>query len=113
MENILMNVRKIRENKDYSQEYLASKMNITQAKYARFERGSSKTDLKLLQVFADVVKMNLIDVITYPKKYVDSETLVSFDSDIKAVLQIELKKDKKEKVLELVFGEKNLEILNK
>lgn len=37
----------------------------------------------------------------------------SYDSDIKATLTIELKKEKKEQVLKLVFGENNLEILNK
>lgn len=35
------------------------------------------------------------------------------DSGIKAVLTIELQKEKKDQVLKLVFGDNNLEILNK
>lgn len=35
------------------------------------------------------------------------------DSDVKATLTIELKKEKKEQVLKLVFGDNNLEILTK
>ena len=50
-------------------------------------------------------------VITYPDRYVkvqDSEA-----EPVEAVLQIKLKKDKKDQVLKLVFGDNNIEILNK
>ena len=42
-EKIIKNVRIFREKANYSQEEIAEKMNITQSKYARFERGATKT----------------------------------------------------------------------
>jgi transcriptional regulator with XRE-family HTH domain len=33
-------------SKGYSQDYMAELINITQSAYARFERGTTKTDLK-------------------------------------------------------------------
>ena len=38
---------------------------------------------------------------------------VQLDEPVEAVLQIKLKKDKKDQVLKLVFGENNIEILNR
>jgi transcriptional regulator with XRE-family HTH domain len=114
MNKLLENVRTIRESKGYSQEDVAEMIKTSQPKYARFERGATKTDLEFLEQVAKVFNMSLIDIIAYPVKMVDANSInTSLNNDIKAVLQIELKKEKKEQVLKLVFGENNLEILNK
>jgi transcriptional regulator with XRE-family HTH domain len=105
---ILSKIKSIREKHNYSQEVMAEKMNITQSKYARFESGRTKTDLDTLHVFCSIFDMSLKDFIIYPDKLTNNE-----EDDIKAILQIELKKDKKEHVLKFIFGENNLEILNK
>ena len=55
--------------------------------------------------------MSEIDLMTYPDKYI--RVGKAEDDPVKAVLQIELKKDKKDQVLKLLFGEHNIEILNK
>lgn len=112
MNTIIENIRTIRESKSYSQEFMAEKMNITQAKYARFERGATKTDLDLVIKTCKVLELELVDLVTYPKKYVDVNTITP-ESEIKAILQIELKKDKKDQILRLVLGDNNLEIINK
>lgn len=54
--------------------------------------------------------MREMDIITYPKvlRYDSKE-----DDPVEAFLQIRLKKDKKDQVLKLVFGDNNIEILNK
>ena len=55
--------------------------------------------------------MREIDIITYPdiyiKKYVDD------DNNSEVFLQLRLRKDKKDQVLKLLFGENNIEILHK
>lgn len=108
IKEILKKVRQLRDIHKYSQEQIAEKMNITQSKYARFERGSVKTDLDTLVDFCKVLKISLKEFFIYP------DTLSkNTDEPIKATLVIELKKEKKEQVLKLVFGENNLEILNK
>lgn len=107
IKEILKKIRLIRENNNLSQETIADKMNITQSSYARFERGATKTDLESLLKFCKGVNMSFLDFVAYPDK-------VSKEKEkIKATLQIELEQDKKEQVLKLVFGENNLEILNR
>ena len=51
-----------------------------------------------------------IDLITWPDVYVPQQSPEA--EPLEATLQIKLKKDKKDQVLKLVFGENNLEILN-
>ncbi|WP_310555028.1 helix-turn-helix transcriptional regulator [Flavobacterium sp.] len=106
---ILKQVRIIRENNNLSQELIAEKMNITQSKYARFERGETKTDLDTLVDFCKVIGISFKEFIIYPDKLGKNDN----EEPIKAILQIELKSDKKEQILKLVFGENNLEILNR
>jgi len=114
MENILENIRKIRESKGYSQEAIADQLKMTQSKYARFERGATKTDLETLCQVANIFGMSLVDLIAYPEKMVKATSLSGEESsELRAILQIELKKERKEQVLKLVFGENNLEILNR
>ena len=114
MENILKNIRKIREEKDLSQELVAEKMGMSQSKYARFERGATKTDLQTIYDFAAIVEMKVIDIITYPEKFVSTSDLAIKQTDVtETFLQIKLGKEKKDQVMKIVFGENNLEIFNK
>lgn len=104
---ILEKIVFFRKKLDFSQEQMAEKMNVTQSSYARFENGKSKTDLEILILFCEKAEITLKDFFTYP------ESLNSSEQEIKAILQIELKKDKKDQVLKFIFGDNNLEILNK
>lgn len=110
-DEILKNIAILRKNHNKSQDEMAELMDTTQSKYARFENGASKTDLKMLLKFSEVLNIDIIDIIKYPYKYVRQGT--ETPNEIKAILTIELKKEKRDKVLELIFGDKNLEILNK
>jgi len=113
MKEILRNIRVIRESKGLSQDQAADIMKISQSQYARFERGATKTDLETLSQFANAVDMSLIDIITFPKKFIDSNQLIVPEQAVEAILQIKLRHDTRDQVLKLVFGENNLEILSK
>ena len=104
---VVRNIRLIRESQGFSQEMVAEKMNKTQSSYARIERGATKIDLDTLFAFAKVMGMSVIDVISYPKKMVEEGE----NMNIEAILQLRLTKAKKEEVLKIVFGENNLELL--
>ena len=67
--------------------------------------------VKELEIISNVLGISVIDLITYPKKYVEKNS--SEEEPVEAILQIKLKRDKKEQVLKLVFGDNNIEILNK
>ncbi len=112
-EKILNNIRIFREKANLSQDQLAEKMNISQPKYARFERGATKTDLETLILFCNTLGVTLMDIITYPNKYVNIDDIPNLQKEETVLLSIEIKKDKKDQILKLVFGDNNLEILNK
>lgn len=105
-------IKEIRERANLSTYAIAQRMKITQSAYTRIERGVTKIDLDRLEAFASAVNMSVIDVIAYPKKYVPIEGAVTTEP-VEAILQIRLQREKKEQVLKLVFGENDIEILNK
>lgn len=102
---ILSKIKILREKHNFSQDQMAEKMNITQSKYARFESGRTKTDLETLINFCDKLNLSLKEFFVYPDK------LQQNNNDLKAILQIELREDKKDQVLKFIFGDNNLELL--
>ena len=110
-ELILNNVLKILNSRNLKQAALAEPLNITEGNVSKLINGKTKLTYNALSEIATFLSMNVIDIITYPDRYVKVET--SDPEPVEAVLQIKLKKDKKDQVLKLVFGENNIEILNK
>ncbi|NOU19394.1 MAG: helix-turn-helix transcriptional regulator [Bacteroidales bacterium] len=113
MKKINEQLKFIREANGFSQEDMAERINKSQSAYARIELGRTKIDFDTLSKFADVFKLSVIDVITFPEKWAPIGSTDNDEDKSRIVLQIELKKEKKDQVLKLVFGENNLEILNK
>jgi len=112
MKSIIENIRTLRESKGYSQEYMAELMGITQSAYARFERGATKTDLKMVSLIAQTLEINLIDIITYPEKYVNIKEISkeAITSEPEIILQIKVKGNKRDEILKTTFGDGELEI---
>jgi transcriptional regulator with XRE-family HTH domain len=113
--SILENILKIRKQKGFSQDFLASQIGMKQAGYGLIEQGKRSLEYNVLLRIAVAFEMDVVDIITYPERYIDSAVIIKDVDSIeeKVMLQIELKKEKKDQVLKLVFGENNLEILNK
>lgn len=109
-EKILENISKIRVNKKITQKSIAEFLEIEQGSYSLLERGERDLTIDRLLQIAIFFKMDVVDIITYPNKGSYNK---ENEEDIKAILQIELKKDKKDQVMKLIFGDNNLEILNK
>lgn len=61
MDNIGFNIRKIREQKGFSQEYMANVLNISQASYARMESEETKITVERLQKIAEILETSVID----------------------------------------------------
>ncbi|MBF0649164.1 helix-turn-helix transcriptional regulator [Dysgonomonas sp. GY75] len=115
MINILKNIEEIRKEKGLKQAVVGSILGVSQSAYSNYITRNSDIYYNRLSQIADALGVRVIDIITYPKKYVDPDTILenALSFEEKVTLQIELKKEKKEQVLKLVFGENNLEILNK
>ena len=108
-DKILENISKIRVNKKITQKSIAEFLEIEQSSYSLLERGERDLTIDRLLQIAIFFKMDVVDIITYPNKGSYNK---ENEEDIKAILQIELKKDKKDQVMKLIFGDNSLEILN-
>lgn len=67
-------LRLIREHFDYSQGFVAKKINISQSAYARWEKGTTQiTFVSLVNLAEKVYNMNIVDFILWPKKAIISD----------------------------------------
>ena len=107
-EQILKNILKIRTDKGFTQQNVAEHLGIEQGSYSLIEKGRRELSIERLLQIAIFLGGDVKDIITYHNREYNNS-----DDEVKAVLQIELKKDKKEQVMKLIFGDNNLEILNK
>lgn len=110
-ETITKNLRKIMADKSLTQAALAKYAETSASQFSKILNGTVQLSLEQLSKIATNLSMREIDIITYPEIYVSQKE--SKDDNVEVVLQMRLKKDKKNQVLSLVFGENNLEILNK
>jgi len=114
--NILENIVKFRKDRQLSQDYVATRIGMKQSGYALIESGERGLQYNVLLQIAMAMNVDVIDIIAYPGEYVEKDIASSMSDKkepVEAILQIKLQSDKKDQVLKLVFGENNLEILNK
>ena len=107
--NVVKNIREIRLQKSISQSAIADELGVDVAVISNIEKGKRELRVSELEKIAKVLRMSVIDILTYPKIFVESTSNTL--EPVEAILQIRLQKDKKDQVLKLVFGENNLEIL--
>ena len=110
-EDVLTNIQKILREKGISQAELSRLTEIDPATISKTFSGAAQLKVNTLSIIATSLKMSVVDIITYPDRYVRISS--SEQEPVEAILQIKLKKDRKDQVLKLIFGEHNLEILNK
>ena len=59
------NIRKFRELKGYSQEYMANEMELTQASYAKLESNSTKISVERLFTIAKLLETDVADILEH------------------------------------------------
>lgn len=104
-------IKVIRLQKAINQQVIADALNLDVAVVSNIENGKRDLRVKELEIISKALGVSVIDLFTYPDKYVKINQ--KDDEPIEAVLQIKLRKEKKDQVLKLVFGENDIEILNK
>ena len=67
MREVASNIRKIREQKNYTQDYLAAKLDISQNAYSKIELGYSKLTLDRLFQIAIILEVEVMQL-HYPEK---------------------------------------------
>ena len=110
---ILENIANLRKIKGIKQATIAQKMGIDASTYSKIESGTIDLTIDRLAELASVFQLSIINLISYPKTFIDQDLLPYELRKVKASLQIELTEDKKDQVLKLVFGDNIIEILNK
>lgn len=69
MNNLISkNIRKYRELKGYSQEYMAHELDITQASYAKIENNTTKINVERLFAIAKVLEMDAGEILELNKQ---------------------------------------------
>lgn len=62
--NVARNIRKIREYRDYTQDYLAAKLKISQNAYSKIELGYSKLTIERLFQVAEILDVEATQLLT-------------------------------------------------
>lgn len=109
---ILQNLRKIMADRNLKQATLAEYAGVSESQFSRVLSESVQLSLVQLSNIASALNLREIDIITYPDVYV-SQNKTCDDEGPEVVLQVKLRKKKKDQVMRLVFGENDIEILNK
>ncbi len=110
-EQIVRNIIQIRNSKGATKKAIADKISMDEGNYGRIENQKIALSYNHLVRIARAFDMSILDIITYPDTYIKAGS--STEDSVEAILQIKLKQDKKDQVLRLVFGENDIEILNK
>ncbi len=63
IKTVASNIRKIREQLHYTQEYLAVKLDISQNAYSKIELGYTKITLERIFQIADILGVDVLDLI--------------------------------------------------
>jgi transcriptional regulator with XRE-family HTH domain len=74
MNNIGLNIRKLREKRGYSQDFMANKLDITQASYARIENENIKLSVERLGQIAEVLEADISDFFKSVKLTIQTQT---------------------------------------
>lgn len=102
---------KIRTAKQLTKRIVAERMGINEASYGRIETNKIALSYSHLASFASCVGMSVVDVLTYPAVYSEAKKVDNGSPEV--VLQIKLRGDKKDKVLNLLYADHDIEILSK
>jgi transcriptional regulator with XRE-family HTH domain len=63
IKTVAVNIRKVREFRNYTQEYLAMKLDISQNAYSKIELGYTKITLERLFQISQILEINLVELL--------------------------------------------------
>ena len=64
MNDIARNIRQLRELKDFTQEYMANELGISQSAYVKIEQGLTILKIDRLQRIADILEVDLSTLVS-------------------------------------------------
>lgn len=109
-EKIIQNLRRIMQERNLKQSTVGDYADISESQFSRVMSGSVQLSLNQLAKIASGLNMREIDIITYPDRYRKIES--SNESESEVLLQLKLTKEKKDQVMKILFGQKNIQLVN-
>lgn len=100
---ILKNILEIRNKKRLTQNYMGQCLGVDGATYSRIENGGIALSYAKLAEIAKALEISVVDIITYPKNFVDKD-FANLPERIS--ITFEVSPDKREHLLKMVTGEK-------
>lgn len=73
MENVIANIKQIRKDKGFTQAFMASELGFDTSNWSKIESGKQKLNTDKLGEIAQLFNLRIIDLFTYPDKYVLQE----------------------------------------
>lgn len=100
MNNLGFNIRRIREQKGFSQEYLADRLDISQASYARLENEETKITVDRLLKIAEILETEILDFFNVMKSGIQTQN--NYDSSYGYIQNLTIEnKDMVQKIIDL------------
>lgn len=101
--DVIENIKAIRKEKGITQQVIADALNYDIANWNRVENGKQELKVNQLADIARVLDVRIIDIFTYPKKYIDKESIEDAE---RISVTFEISPDKRDYLLRLVTNEK-------
>jgi transcriptional regulator with XRE-family HTH domain len=76
IKGIAANIRNKREHRNYTQEYLAAKLDISQNAYSKIELGYTKITVERLFQIADVLEYDITDLLSIKPEIIHTSKAV-------------------------------------
>lgn len=63
-------IKKVRELKNYTQDYMAQRLNVSQSTYSRYEKEDGDLTISQLKEISDIFGMKVDDLINFDEKFI-------------------------------------------
>lgn len=99
--SIVSKIKNIRELKNYTQQYMAGQLGITQAGYSKIEKGETRLSYEKLEKIAGILQVSVQDVIYFQADRYFSEVKANCtgSSIVNSYQSTELEKRYEDKIL--------------
>lgn len=97
--NVIYNIKKIRNEKNISQEVIALALGFDVSNWNKIENGKQQLKVNQLEKIAQVLDVRVIDLFTYPERYLAPDSIQSCE---KISVTFEISPEHKELLLRLI-----------
>lgn len=108
--DVIENIKLIRTQNGINQNILADALSVDVSVISNIEKGKRQLKVVELDIIAKCLNVSVIDLFTYPQKYVDSNI---YSQHNKVSVTFEVSPSERDQLLKIVTGTDNLGILNK